>query len=75
VSPFPHGQGLQVMRGKIPLPDLRIENRIAGKDQALYFGFAKPREAHHDADLYRLYQKAADKIRRNLRVVLSQTFC
>jgi hypothetical protein len=50
------------------------ENRIAGKDQALYFGFAKPREAHHDADLYRLYQKAADKIERgggrNLRVVL-----
>jgi hypothetical protein len=40
----------------------------------LYFGFAKPREAHHDADLYRLYQKAADKIERgggrNLRVVL-----
>lgn len=49
-------------------------NRIAGKDQTLYFGFAKPREAHHDADLYRLYQKAADKIERgggrNLRVVL-----
>jgi hypothetical protein len=51
-----------------------IENRIIGKDQALYFGFAKPREAHHDADLYRLYQKAAGKIEReggrNLRVVL-----
>ena len=50
------------------------ENRIAGRDQALYFGFAKPREAHHDADLYRLYQKAWDKIERgggrNLRVVL-----
>jgi hypothetical protein len=50
------------------------EHRIAGKDQVLYFGFAKPREAHHDADLYRLYQKAAGKIARgggrNLRVVL-----
>jgi hypothetical protein len=50
------------------------ENSIAGKDQALYHGFTKPREAHHDADLYRLYQKAADKIERgggrNLRVVL-----
>jgi hypothetical protein len=50
------------------------ENRFAGKDQALYFGFAKPREAHHDADLYRLYQKAEGKIERaggrNLRVVL-----
>jgi hypothetical protein len=47
---------------------------FAGKDQALYFGFAKPREAHHDADLYRLYQKAASKIERaggrNLRVIL-----
>jgi hypothetical protein len=50
------------------------EDRVARKDQALYFGFATPREAHHDADLYRLYQKAADKIERgggrNLRVVL-----
>ena len=50
------------------------ENRFAGKEQALYFGFAKPREAHHDADLYRLYQKAAGKVERaggrNLRVVL-----
>jgi hypothetical protein len=49
-------------------------NRFAGKDQALYHSFAKPREAHHDADLYRLYQKAAAKIERtggrNLRVVL-----
>jgi hypothetical protein len=41
---------------------LLTENRIAGKDQALYCGFTKPREAHHDAYLYRLYQKAADKI-------------
>jgi ribosomal protein L19E len=47
---------------------------FAGKDQALYHGFTKPREAHHDADLYRLYQKAAGKIERgggrNFRVVL-----
>jgi hypothetical protein len=47
---------------------------IAGKDQALYHGFTKPREAHHDADLYRLFQKAAEKIEqaggRNLRIVL-----
>jgi hypothetical protein len=53
---------------------LLVQNRFGGKDQALYFGFAKPREAHHDADLYRLYQKAAGKIERgggrNLRVVL-----
>jgi hypothetical protein len=50
------------------------QGSIAGKDQALYHGFSKPCEAHHDADLYRLFQKAAEKIEgaggRNLRVVL-----
>lgn len=44
------------------------------KNQATYYGFTKPREAHHDADLYRLYQKAAEKIEqeggKNPRVVL-----
>jgi hypothetical protein len=51
-----------------------VQTQSAGKGQALYHGFTKPREAHHDADLYRLYQKAAAKIEgqggRNLRVVL-----
>ncbi len=46
----------------------------AGKGQVLYHGFTKPRETNHDADLYRLYQKASEKIEeqggRNLRVVL-----
>jgi len=50
------------------------QTQSAGKGQALYHGFAKSREAHHDADLYRLYQKAAAKVEtqggRNLRVVL-----
>jgi hypothetical protein len=50
------------------------QTQSARKGQTLYHGFAKPREAHHDADLYRLYQKAAQKIEgqggRNLRVVL-----
>ena len=50
------------------------QTQSAGKAQALYHGFTKPREAHHDADLYRLYQKAAAKVEgqggRNLRVVL-----
>jgi hypothetical protein len=50
------------------------QTQSADKGQALYHGFTKPREAHHDADLYRLYQKAAAKIEsqggRNLRVVL-----
>jgi DNA-binding PadR family transcriptional regulator len=43
-------------------------------DQALYYGFKKPREALHDADLYRLYQKASREIEerggKNLRLVL-----
>ena len=46
----------------------------AGKGQVLYHGFTKPCETNHDAELYRLYQKAAEKIEeqgaRNLRVVL-----
>src|SRR5208282_3296593 len=32
--------------------------------QAIYEGFVKPKEATHDAALYRLYQKAADEIDR-----------
>ena len=51
-----------------------MQTESAGKGQAIYHGFTRPREAHHDADLYRLYQKAAAKIEsqggRNLRVVL-----
>ena len=31
------------------------EKRSAGKGQALYHGFTKPREAHHDATVYRFY--------------------
>lgn len=33
-------------------------------DQAIYSGFVKPKEAEHDAALYRMYQKAADEIER-----------
>lgn len=44
------------------------------KNQAIHYGFTKPREAHHDADLYRMYYTAAEKIERqggrNLRVIL-----
>jgi hypothetical protein len=51
-----------------------MQTESAGQGQALYHGFTRPREAHHDADLYRLYQKAAAKIEgqggRNLRVAL-----
>ena len=44
------------------------------KDQAFYHGFVKPREARHDAEVYRLYERAAKEIQQqggtNLRVVL-----
>jgi DNA-binding MarR family transcriptional regulator len=33
-------------------------------DQAIYSGLVKPKEADHDADLYRMFQKAADEIER-----------
>jgi hypothetical protein len=38
-------------------------------DQEIYAGFVKPREAKHDAELYRVYQKEEDRIvRRGGRV-------
>lgn len=44
------------------------------KEQTLYHGFVKPKEANHDADLYRLYHKVAEDIERKggrvLRVTL-----
>ena len=56
------GHRLTVLRRRVP------------KNQAIHYGFTKPREAHHDADLYRMYYTAADKIERqggrNLRVIL-----
>jgi hypothetical protein len=49
-------------------------NRIVPTDQAVYYGFVKPREANHDADLYTLYRKEAARIEakggHNLRVIL-----
>ena len=49
-------------------------NRIVPKDQALYHGFVKLREANHDADLYKLYQKHLVQIIKegghNPRVIL-----
>ena len=52
---------------------LTVTRRIR-KDQAVHYGFTKPREAHHDADIYRMYYAAAEKIERqggrNLRVIL-----
>jgi DNA-binding PadR family transcriptional regulator len=34
------------------------------KEQRIYHGFVKPREVDHDADLYKVYQKAAQEIRK-----------
>jgi len=49
-------------------------NRFVPDDQSIYHGFFKPKEANHDADIYRLYQKGASQIEAeggtNLRVVL-----
>jgi len=54
--------------------ELLQTNGLVSRDQAVYAGFAKPRAANHDADLYRLYQKEAARIEeqggRNLRVIL-----
>lgn len=52
---------------------LRNTDRTA-EGQEIYDGLRKPKEAKHDADLYRLYQKEAARIERNggrpLRVIL-----
>jgi hypothetical protein len=57
-------QGVKLLRGTNRLPD----------EQEIYHGLRKPIEAKHDADLYRLYQKAAARIERvggkPLRIVL-----
>ncbi len=49
-------------------------NRLVPANQAVFHGFVKPREANHDAGLYRLYHKEAGRIEaqggRNLRVIL-----
>ena len=53
---------------------LLVATNNTPKDQALYHGFTKPREAYHDADLYRLYQRGLEKIAREggtrIRVIL-----
>lgn len=52
---------------------LKNSNRLP-EDQVTYHGLLKPREARHDADLYRLYHKEAARIYssggRPLRVIL-----
>jgi hypothetical protein len=41
---------------------LLSRGKVVSSSQALYHGLKKPKEAFHDADLYRLYHKAADEI-------------
>ncbi len=42
----------------------RIVGKASGlpKEQRIYHGFVKPKELDHDADLYKVYQKAAEEI-------------
>lgn len=42
----------------------RIAREASGlaKEQRIYHGIVKPRELDHDADLYKVYQKAVEKI-------------
>ena len=47
--------GRRLMRGSGRLPH----------DQEIYSGFVKPREAKHDAELYRVYQREEDRIERS----------
>ena len=43
---------------------LLVRGQLVSSRQATYHGFQKPKEARHDADLYRLYQKVAKEIER-----------
>lgn len=47
-------QGYEVLRRTGELPE----------DQRAYYGFVKPKELDHDADLYRVYQKAVEEIEK-----------
>jgi DNA-binding PadR family transcriptional regulator len=43
----------------------RMVRKVSGlpEEQRLYHGFVKPKQLDHDADLYKVYQKAAEEIR------------
>jgi hypothetical protein len=53
---------------------LLVATKTVQKGQVLYHGFTKPREADHDADIYKLYQRGLEKVGRdggkNIRVIL-----
>jgi len=52
----------QVLTLTKPGERLVRRQRFVPEDQAIYSGLVKPKEAGHDADLYRLYHKVADRI-------------
>jgi hypothetical protein len=56
--------GYRLLRAAHALPE----------EQAAYYGFVKPKEANHDADIYRVYHEEGARISRNggtrLRVIL-----
>jgi hypothetical protein len=56
--------GYRLLRARHALPET----------QTAYYGFVKPKEASHDADIYRIYQKEGRRIARNggrkFRVIL-----
>src|SRR6266849_6732730 len=41
---------------------LLSRGKVVPSSQAIYHGLKKPKEAFHDADLYRLYHKVSDEI-------------
>ncbi len=45
--------------------DLLIKQADLPKDQKVYAGLVKPREVEHDSQIYRAYQKEAERIERN----------
>jgi hypothetical protein len=47
------GRSLLIKQGDLP------------KDQKVYAGLVKPREAEHDSQIYRAYQKEAERIEKN----------
>ena len=57
-------RGHRLLKRNSQLPD----------DQAIYYGLVNSREARHDADLYRLYQKEVARIERSggrpVRIIL-----
>ncbi len=44
---------------------LLSRRNLVPRNQTIYYGFVKPREARHDADLYRLYHQVKDEIQRS----------